>query len=409
MFKLILKKNEDRRLKAGHLWVFSNEIAKLEGNPANGDIIAVFDSAGNLLGHAFYNRNSLIAARILKNFVSPFEDGKGDVGGDFYQWSKEKILSAYNLRKTLYPNRNSFRLVFSESDYLPGLIVDKYNNTFVLQIYSFGMQVHIESIVRILKEELNAKNIFTLNDAYFRKLEGLPEEDEIFLPGVPLIKGGKRGLSFTEIIDDGKLKYKIDFSRGQKTGFYFDQCDNREFIERIVEGKNVLDAFCYSGGFGMHAALTGAASVTFVDSADNGAEENYKLNNLKAPADFIKSDVFDYLQQNPPLRGEGGAVIILDPPAFAKSKKSVPSALKGYIKLNKLALQLIPSGGFLVTSSCSHHISREDFLSAVNTAAAKAGKSIQLLHFSGASLDHPVIPFMPETSYLKFAVLRVYS
>jgi 23S rRNA (cytosine1962-C5)-methyltransferase len=387
MSKLTLKKNEDKRIRLGHPWVFSNEIARFEGNPVNGDIIAIFDSGNRILGHAFYNKNSLIAARILRDYT-----------GDFYQWSKEKILSAHDLRKTFYPQRDSFRLVFSESDYLPGLIIDKYNDTFVLQLYCFGMQMQVEIIVRILKEELNAQNIFAMSDPYFRKLEGLPEDDETFM-----------GSTCEEIIDDGMLKYKVNFARGQKTGFYFDQCDNREFVERIVKGKNVLDAFCYSGGFGMHAALAGASSVTFVDSVVNGAKENYKLNNLKAPAEFIKSDVFDYLQQNPPLRREGGDVIILDPPAFAKSKKSVPSALKGYIKLNKLALQLIPSGGFLVTSSCSHHISREDFLSALNTAAAKAGKSIQLLHFSGASLDHPVLPAMPETSYLKFVVLRVDS
>jgi len=385
MPKLILKKNQDKRIRLGHLWVFSNEIARMEGDPANGDIVAVLDSKKNLLGHALYNKNSLIAARILRNYQ-----------GDFYLWCKEKILTAYELRKTLYPNRNSFRLVFSESDYLPGLIIDKYNSTFVLQIHSLGIQKNILNIVNILKNELSARNIFTRNDAYFRKLDGLPEENHTFLGSIG-----------EEIIDDGKLKYKVNFSHAQKTGFYFDQSDNREFIEKIVKGKNILDAFCYSGGFGIHAAYAGAKSVTFVDSADHSPGENYQLNRLTVPAQFIKSDVFDYLQHSSLPSGNAFDVIMLDPPAFAKSRKSVPSALKGYIKLNKLALRLIPTGGFLVTSSCSHHVSREDFISAVNAAAAKTGRQIQLLHLAGASLDHPVHPAMPETSYLKFAVFRL--
>ena len=388
MAKLFLKKNEEHRIKNGHLWVFSNEINKLNGTAENGDIIEVYDAKNNFLGYGFYNKNSLISARLL---------GK-DYNGDFYSYTKSKIDSAYNLRKSCYPHRESFRLVFSESDYLPGLIIDKYNSSFALQIYSFGMQRNITHVVRVLKEEFSAKNIFTMNDDYFRKLEGLPDENEVH-----------QGKIEEEIIDDGKVKYKIDFSGSQKTGFFFDQCDNREFIEKFAKGKAVLDAFCNSGGFGMHAAYAGAKSVTFVDSSlreIENAKSNYSINDLRANTEFVETEVFDYLEERAGQK-KTFDVIILDPPSFAKSKKNLPSAVKGYIKLNKLALQLLLPGGFLATSSCSHHLKEIDFLQAINTAAVKASRTIQLLHISGASLDHPRLPGMEETSYLKFAVFRI--
>ena len=389
MAKIFLKKNEDKRIKHGHLWVFSNEIAKIEGEIENGDIAELFDSKGSRLGAGFYNKNSLIALRILNQIFN----------GDFHEYSKRMILNALNLRKEFYPNRNSYRLIFSESDFMPGLIVDKYNDTYVLQVYSYGMLKNIDTVVKILTNELNAKNIFTRNEPYFRKLEGLPEEDNVYL-----------GEISGELIDDGKIKYEIDFSKSQKTGFYFDQSDNREFTQRIVKGKSVLDAFCNSGGFGMHASYAGAESITFVDSSNTeieNAKSNFKLNSLSANAEFIESDVFDYFEKciNQSRKFD---VVIIDPPAFAKSRKSIPTALKGYIKLNKMALSIVNQNGFLVTSSCSHHIKQKDFIDAVNSAASKSNRQIQLIHFNSASLDHPQISAMEETLYLKFAVFKVF-
>jgi 23S rRNA (cytosine1962-C5)-methyltransferase len=260
------------------------------------------------------------------------------------------------------------------------------------------MQKNIYAVVDVLKNEFNAENIFSRNEPYFRKLEGLSEEDDIYFGSVG-----------EEIIDEGDMKYKIDFTNSQKTGFYFDQSDNRKFTEKIVEGKSVLDAFCSSGGFGLHAAKAGASSVTFVDSSKTEIENvkyNYTLNNLKNESEFIESDVFDYLDSCNSLNKKFD-VVILDPPAFAKSRKSIPTAIKGYVKLNKLALTIVKEGGYLVTSSCSHHIKQNDFIEAVTSASAKAGKAIQLIHLAGASLDHPRLPSMEETSYLKFAVFRV--
>lgn len=388
MAKVFLKKNEDRRIRMGHYWVFSNEIGKIDGNPETGDIIELRDTSGERMGSGFYNKNSLITLRLLHKSYE----------GDFGAYAKKMIIQAYELRKALYPNRNSYRLVFSESDYLPGLIIDKYNVTYVLQVYCFGMQSNLKDVVKVLQEELGAKNIFTRNEKYFRKLEGLPETDEILL--------GEIG---TETINDGKIKYRIEFADSQKTGFYFDQADNREFAERLVNEKTVLDAFCNSGGFGLHAAKAGASFVTFMDSTDSeikNVRDNIKLNEIAAETEFVVSDIFVYLEKCIAANRKYD-VVMIDPPAFAKSRKSIPTALKGYAKLNKFAIECVSPNGFLVTSSCSHHISSEDFLSSVNTAAFKAERQIQLVYFNSAALDHPKLPSMEETSYLKFAVFRV--
>lgn len=389
--KVYLKKNEEKRIQAGHLWIFSNEISKAEGEPANGDIVEVFDSKNNLIGKGFYNKNSLIAVRLLKFYKE-----------NFISFVKEKLTNAFKLRKHFYPERESFRFVFSESDFLPGLIIDKYNNTFVLQVYSSGIEKNIQVIVDVLLKDFNAENIFTKNDFYFRSLEGIPEEDQVYAGEIK-----------DETIDDGLIKYKIDFSTGQKTGFYFDQVDNRFFIEKISKGMNLLDAFCNTGGFGLHAAYAGAEKVTFVDSsaaAIKTAEENYIVNNFKSKPEFINEDIFEYLKDCKE-KNKLYNIINLDPPAFAKNKKSLSSAIKGYEKLNKLALELLnPSYSgtcFLSTSSCSYHLSETEFIKTINQAAVKSGKKIQLIYFNGASLDHPRLPSMPETSYLKYAVFKV--
>lgn len=389
MGKIILKKNEDKRIRQGHTWIFSNEVEKADKELQNGDIAAVYDSGGQVLGSAFYNKGSLISGRMLSSSYN----------GTFEYYAKKMITRAYALRKEFYPNRNSFRLVFSESDFMPGLIIDKYNDTYVLQIYSYGMQQNIEWVVKSLTEDLGAKNIFTSNEPYFRKLEGLPEEDAVYL--------GEAG---KETIDDGSIKYEIDFAKAQKTGFFFDQCDNRDFIEKISSGKNVLDAFCNSGGFGLHAAKAGAGFITFLDSSQteiDSAKRNFTVNELKCETEYITSDIFAYLEKCIDANRKFD-VVMIDPPAFAKSRKSIPTAIKGYIKLNKLALACVGKEGFLVTSSCSYHISQDDFISACTSAAMKAGKTIQLVHYNGASLDHPELPAMDETSYLKFAVFKVF-
>lgn len=385
--KVFLKRNEDKRIVSGHLWVFSNEILKLEGEPSNGELVQVYNFRDELIGTGFYNKNSLIAVRMISFGLID----------DLGVLLRQRIISANSLRKTFYPQRDAYRMVFSESDFLPGLIIDKFNQTFVLQVYSFGMQKNISKIVQILKEEFSAENIFSKNENYFRQLEGLDETNEIYFGNSPV-----------EIINDGSVSYKINFEQSQKTGFYFDQSDNRFFIEKLTRGKKVLDCFCNSGGFGLHAAKAGASSITFVDSSANEiktARGNFELNKFESETEFITEDVFDYFERT--YNKEKFDVVMIDPPAFAKNKKSIAAAKKGYEKLNRLAMHCTKPDGWLVTSSCSHHLTEADFFSVIQNASRKAAHQVQLVHFNGASLDHPRLISMPETSYLKFGIFKV--
>ncbi len=383
-----LKKNEDKRIRLGHQWIFNNEIFSIDGKLENGDIVQIIDYSNKKLGYGFYNNHSLISVRFLSE----------DKIENLYELFQQRLISANNLRKNFYPDRNSFRLLFSESDFIPGLIIDKYNDTYVLQIYSFGIERNIDLIIDILKKDFVAKNIFTMNDFYFRKLEGLSETDTIYF-------GNKE----TEIIDIYSIKYKIDFQKSQKTGFYFDQSDNRLFIEKFCKGKKMLDAFCYNGGFGLHAAKSGAKEITFLDlsnSAIENAKENFEYNKFKSKVEFINADVFDVL--NDFIKNKKWFdVVMIDPPSFAKQKKNIPAAKKGYEKLNRLAINCINENGILVTSSCSYHLIKENFIEIIIKAAHKENRKIQQLYFNEGSLDHPKIPSMPETSYLKFAVFKL--
>ena len=388
--RIYLKRNEDKRIRNGHLWIFSNEVAEFKNDIENGELVELYDSRQNFLGEGFFNKNSLITVRILSRSKIISLD----------KYFEDKIKSAYDLRKQFYPERNSFRMVFSESDFLPGLIIDKYNDTYVLQIYSAGIQRNVNIIIRILKNEFNAKNIFTKNESHFRKLEFLAEENEIFL-----------GEKEEEIIDDGSIKFKINFEKSHKTGFYFDQSDNRFFLKKISKDKNILDGFCNSGGFGLHAIKAGAKSVTFLDSSafeiDN-VKYNYELNKFNSRAYFITDDVFDYMEKMA-AEQKRFDIIVIDPPAFAKSKKNLSKARKGYEKLNRLAIQCINDSGYLVSSSCSYHLKKDDFIQVINSAAAKCGRTLQLIYYNSASLDHPQNPSMEETTYLKFAVFKIGS
>lgn len=390
MAKVLLRRIEERRLKTGHQWVFSNEIQDVQGNPENGALVDVYYSGGQYLGTGFYNKHSLFAVRILDRRPIP----------DLRMLFVERIFSALGLREKVYPERRSFRMVFSESDFLPGLIIDKYNDTYVLQVNTVGMERNLDLIVDVLQRNLNAENIFTRNSPYFRQLEGLEFNDEILL-----------GNDDTQQIDDGKVKYLVNFREGQKTGFYFDQCDNRTFAGELAEGLDVLDAFCNSGGFGLQCAYNGARSVDFVDSSPaeiQHAEINFNHNGFDCDANFITAEVFEYLK-NCADEGKKYDMVVIDPPAFAKQKKNIIPAKQGYQKLNRSALKLINNGGYLITSSCSFHITKEDLLDIIKESAYKEEKVLQMIHFNGASKDHPVIPSMPETSYLKFCAFRVFD
>ena len=383
--QIVLKKNEEHRITAGHQWVFSNEIASLRGTPETGEIVELLRHDQKFLGLGFYHPHSLIAFR----FLTPEQE---EIGFSFFERRLQQSLA---LRQKLYPGSETFRLVHGESDFLPGLIIDRYNEYLSMQILSAGMDKQTETICDVLETIFHPKAIVARNEVAIRTLEELPLEKKVL-----------RGNAGVTIINDG-VKFEVDVLNGQKTGFFLDQRENRKAIHRYAAGGSVLDCFCNEGGFALHAASAKAASVHGLDISESAiakARVNARLNS--ADAEFEISDVSETLK----LLAEKNKkfdMVILDPPSFTKSKKNIPAALRGYKEVNSAALRLINAGGFLITASCSHHITEDGFLSAIEQAAIKAKRNVQLLEFAGAAPDHPVIPAMPETKYLKFAICAV--
>ncbi|CAG1770103.1 Ribosomal RNA large subunit methyltransferase I [uncultured bacterium] len=386
--KVTLKPKEEHRILSGHLWVFSNEIASIEPEAVTGDLVTVHRSNGEQIGSGFLNRNSLIAVRLL-----------GDTKvSDIHAYLRSAILSAASLRRDILFRGDACRLVFGESDGLPGLIIDRFNDSFVIQISSAGMERYKEFIASVLVEEFQAKNVITRHQMGLRRLEGLPESDEIL-----------KGEEATEEIFVNGIQYSVNLSSGQKTGFYFDQTDNRAYVQNLAAGRSVLDAFCNSGGFGLHAMKGGAVSVDFVDASEDElaqVEKNIQLNGFTAPHNLVHGDVFDFLFKVAST-GKHYQMVMIDPPAFTKSRKDIPVALKAYEKLHRAAIHVAAPGSILVSSSCSFHIKNEPLLQAIDTAFRKSGRKYKILHTATAAPDHPVLAAMPETTYLKFFVFYI--
>ncbi|MBX2991408.1 MAG: class I SAM-dependent rRNA methyltransferase [Bacteroidetes bacterium] len=385
--QIILKNKEEGRILSGHPWVFSNEIRETKGTPLIGDVVELLSAGGKTLGVGFYNPHSLISARLLSTVVE-------DIDQDFF---RKRLQQALDLRKKLYPSGNMFRLAFSESDFLPGLIVDKFNEFLSVQTFSFGMDARLQSICDILESLLQPKGIIERNESPLRDLEKLPQR-----------KGVLRGEAGCTIVENEGLRFSVDVLEGQKTGFFLDQRENRLTIRRFAPDAEVLDCFCNDGGFALHAADAGAQSVLGIDASADAvkrATANAALNQLTRVT-FEQADVFDSLKK---LHAEGRTfdVVVLDPPSFTKSKKNVQSAKQGYRELHAGVYRIIREGGILLTASCSHHIESGVFLDIIDSMATKTGRRIQLLDWRGAAPDHPVLPAMPETRYLKFAVVRV--
>lgn len=386
--KVTLKPKEEHRILSGHLWVFSNEIASIEPEAVTGDLVTVHRSNGEQIGSGFLNRNSLIGVRLL-----------GDTNvSDIHAYLRSAILSAASLRRDILFRGDACRLVFGESDGLPGLIIDRFNNSFVIQISSAGMERYKEFIASVLVEEFQAKNVITRHQMGLRRLEGLPESDEIL-----------KGEEATEEIFVNGIQYSVNLSSGQKTGFYFDQTDNRAYVQNLAAGRSVLDAFCNSGGFGLHAMKGGAVSVDFVDASEDElaqVEKNIQLNGFTAPHNLVHGDVFDFLFKVAST-GKQYQMVMIDPPAFTKSRKDIPVALKAYEKLHRAAIHVAAPASILVSSSCSFHIKNEPLLQAIDTAFRKSGRKYKILHTATAAPDHPVLAAMPETTYLKFFVFYI--
>ena len=384
--RVILKKGGDKRISKGHLWVFKNEIKNIRGDPKPGDVVEVIKHNGEFLGLGFFNPNSFISVRLLTRKHE-------DINFEFF---KRRILNAYNYRKLIYPDVSSYRLVHGESDLLPGLVVDKYEDIFSIQTFSYGMDRMLDVICDVIEDIFSPRGIVERNETILRKLEGLDTR-----------RGVLRGKVDPVVISEYGVKFKVDVLNGQKTGFFLDQRENRKFIRNFIKGKKVLDCFTNEGGFALSSAFAGADYVIGIDiskTAIERARENANLNGLDV--NFEVGDVFDVLRSFH-SSGERFDVVILDPPSFAKSKQALKGAISGYREINSMAMKILNSGGILATASCSHHISDDMFLDVIVESASIARKTIRIIDWRGASPDHPVLPQMPETKYLKFVVLQV--
>lgn len=394
MATVTLKKGEGRMLKSGGLWIFDNEIASIDGDFSNGDIVVVHDFDGYPMGKGFINTNSKITVRILTRNVNT------DINEDFI---KTRVLNAWNYRKKTVDTSNC-RIIFGEADFLPGIVIDKFSDVLVVQSLALGIDLLKPVILRTLKEVLAddgivIRGIYERSDAKVRKEEGMER-----------IKGfiGPEFDTKVQIIENG-VKYIVDVKDGQKTGFFLDQKYNRLAIQKLCKGAKVLDCFTHTGSFALNAGIAGAKEVTGVDAsalAVSQAEENARLNNLENIVHFKCKDVFELLPELE-LNGEKFDVVILDPPAFTKSRNSIKNATKGYREINLRGMKLVKDGGFLATCSCSHFMSYELFTKTLNQAARNVHKRLRQVEYRTQSPDHPILWSADESYYLKFYIFQV--
>ncbi len=381
-----LKPKEDRRIRRGHPWVFSNELREVPTDCSPGELVDVLDASGDFVGRGYINPRTLIAVRILSR-------RREEIDGEFF---RSKIAAAHTLRTRLGFG-DSFRAVFSEGDGLPGLIVDKYSDTLVVQSSTAGIDRMLDAIIPALKDEYSPGAIVLKNDAASRGIEGLVLEKRVVLGDV----------AGPVAFEEAGVIYRADVLEGQKTGFFFDQRENRQAMKDYVRGRRTLDCFCYIGAWSLNAARFGATEVIGLDSSEKAiglAAENAARNGL--PATFKAADVFDELRRMEKGIERFGCVV-LDPPAFVKSRSKVRDALKGYKEINLRAMRLLEPGGVLITCSCSHHVDQELFREMLIDAAYAAGRHAVILEMRSQSRDHPALLAARETQYLKCAILMI--
>ena len=388
---LFLKRNEDRRLSAGHLWVYSNEVdtskSPLSGFEP-GSLVVIQSAAGKTLGAGYVNPRSLICARLLTRRP------RAALDAGFFE---RRLRSALSLRESLF-EQPYYRLVFGESDGLPGLVVDRYGSVLVVQITTAGMEAMRDLLLEALHRVISPTGILLRNDSSVRVLEGLPQETEV-IGEVP----------DTVMLTEGGVQFEVPLGAGQKTGWFYDQRSNRQAMRKYVKDKQVLDVFSYIGAWGLQAAAAGAAGVCCVDSspvAQTFMEKNIAANGLADKVRLEIGDAFDVLKalQNSDQRFD---VVIVDPPAFIKRRKDIKSGEQGYGRLNRLALKLLAPDGILISCSCSMHLSEERLQHIVHQSAGKMGRQVQILERGFQCMDHPVHPAIAETAYLKALFCRV--
>ena len=391
-----LKKGQGRTLKAGGMWVYDNEIDTISGSFENGDVVAVHDFDGFFLGWGFLNTKSKIAVRLLSRKKEAVIDEA---------FMEKRVRNAWEYRKQAI-DTGSCRLIFGEADFLPGIVVDKFSDVLVVESLALGIDrwkpVIVEALKKILAEDgICIRGVYERSDAKVRLQEGM-ERYKGFI--------GEPFDTRVEICENG-VKYIVDVEEGQKTGFFLDQKNNRAAIQRLSRGKKVLDCFTHTGSFALNAGIAGAESVLGVDAsrlAVEQAQENARLNHLEDKVQFVCADVFELL---PKLeeQGERFDVVILDPPAFTKSRNSVKNAVKGYREINLRGLKLVRDGGFLATCSCSHFMEPELFAKTIKEAAAGARKRLRQVEFRTQACDHPILWAADQSYYLKFYIFQVVN
>ncbi|MCX5686897.1 MAG: NAD(P)H-hydrate epimerase [Candidatus Omnitrophica bacterium] len=379
-------------VRSGHPWIFRSQISKAASGIKPGDIVTIQTGDGKFIGRGYYNPKSEISIRLLT-----FEDEAVDSG-----FFRKRFKEALEKRRSLKAITNAYRIIFSEADRLPGLIVDIYKDTTVFQALTLGMEKLKPFILEAIREELKPEYVYEKSDSPFRKVEGLKDVRMWW---------GARGESPVEIFE-GRARYLVDIEKGHKTGFYLDQRRSRLGLEGFCKDKEALDLFCYTGAFSVSAGLYGARGVTGVDIKEEWlalARENARLNDgVAEKSEFIKGDVFKTLKEIYDS-GRRFDIIILDPPSFLRNKESLASASKGYEELNTLAVKTLTNGGMLATFSCSHNMPNEVFLRILKRSAEKAGRKTAILKRCHQDIDHPIVRAIPETEYLKGYFLKVNS
>lgn len=391
-----LKKGEGRSLKAGGLWIYDNEIDTIKGSFQNGDVVCVHDFDGYGMGRGFINQNSKIRIRMMtRNPVQQIDDA----------FLQRRVQAAWDYRKDTV-DTSSCRVIFGEADFLPGIVVDKYEDVLVVESLALGIDRFKETIVALLKEVLlkdgiKIRGVYERSDARERDKEGIPR-----------VKGfiGEAFDTDIEIVENG-VRYMVDVANGQKTGFFLDQKYNRLAIQRLCKGKRVLDCFTHMGTFALNAGTAGAYEVTGIDISEfavQQAADNARRNGLQDTVHFQCANVLDELPRLA-AAGEQYDVVILDPPAFTKSREATRNAVKGYREINRKGLQLVKDGGYLATCSCSHFMTQELFAKTIREAAGSVHKRLRQVEFRTQAPDHPVLWAAQESYYLKFYIFQVVN
>ena len=389
MATAVLIPGKEKRVFNGHPWIFRSDIARVEGKFNPGDMVSVVSHKGKFLCKAFYNPQSQIALRIMTLKDEPVDRA----------FIFRRVKEAVDYRRT-FADLRSCRLIFAESDRLPALIVDAFGDVLVLQCLALGMERFKQDVVDALVEELHPMGIWERNDVPVRRLEGLEQTTGLLYGEVP---------DRVEMVENG-VHFWVDVKEGQKTGFFLDQKENRAAIAPFVKDKTVLDCFTHTGSFALHAGYFGAKEVTGVDISGYACEfatENARLNGLENTVKFVEANAFDLLAQQS-REGKKYDVVILDPPAFTKTRSAIEAATRGYKEINLRAMKMVKPGGYLITCSCSQHILPDAFLQIVKNAAHDACVQLRQVEYRTQGKDHPILPGAPETQYLKCGIFQVF-